>query len=273
MVSLLSTDHRRSSELELLGGLAARDPLALAEAYHRTAGAAASCAARLLGKPDEEEALLRGVYADLWATPPEEGPLEAWVRRRCFTLAAQHLREQGRPPASPSARVLLPELAAPPAGRTRVDAAERLLAQLEDRARCALVRAHDQGVASPEQPDPEAAAALDQALEVLGGPPLPEEDGAAVAPVPRLADWVLGLLEPAAAAELAVAVTQRPDWALRARLLRRGRRRMEGLPPHPDMGHRVLVAVLTDRAVVPDAAGEGERKPRRKRGKRGLGRG
>jgi len=243
MLSVVTLDHRRSTEHQLCEALAAGDPLALAEAYHRTSGAAHAAARRLLGQADEVEALLRRTYSALWSAPPADAGLEGWVRRTGFALAAEHLSDQGRAPAAPSSAVLLADVtagAAPP----RSDPIEGTLAGLDQRARCALVRAHDAGVASLQQPDPEAAAALEQALEALAGPPLPDEEGAAG--VPGLADWVLGLAEPAPAAALAAGVTERREWAARARLLRRGRRRLEGLPPHPDLGHRVLVAVLTD---------------------------
>lgn len=278
MLSVARLDHRRSTEQRLCQALATGDPLALAEAYHRTSGAAHAAARRLLGQPDEVEALLRQTYATLWSGPPADAGLEGWVRRTGFALAVEHLRGR-RPPAAPSAAVLLAEVA----GAVTVglgDPVERALAGLDQRARCALVRAHDAGIASPQQPDPEAGAALEQALEALAGPALPDEQGVAV--VPGLADWVLGLAEPAAAGALAAGVAERREWAARARLLRRGRRRLEGLPPHPDLGHRVLVAVLTDvpaglrapldlgPAPAPADDGVTEKKGRRRRGPGGA---
>ena len=62
--------------------------------------------------------------------------------------------------------------------------------------------------------------------------------------MPQLGDWVLGLLPADAAASLAADVAARPECTTLAKALRRGRRRLEGLPPTPDMGQRVLVTVL-----------------------------
>jgi len=249
MLSVAMLDHRRSTEQQLCEALAAGIPLALAEAYHRTSGAAHAAARRLVGPPDEVEALLHRTYTALWSEPPADAALEGWVRRTGFALATEHLRERQRPPAAPSSTVLLADIPVA-AAAPRHDPVEGVLAGLDQRARCALVRAHDAGVASAQQQDPEAGAALEQALEALAGPALRDEEG--LGGVPGLADWVLGLAEPTAAAALAAGVAERRDWAARARLLRRGRRRLEGLPPHPDLGHRVLVAVLTQ---VPHALG------------------
>ncbi|MDQ3538998.1 MAG: hypothetical protein M3415_09425, partial [Actinomycetota bacterium] len=81
-----SPDYRRADERGVVAGLRQRDPLALAEAYHRSVPAAYACARRLLGSSDDVEALLRTVYAELWASPPDGAGLEGWVRARCFDL-------------------------------------------------------------------------------------------------------------------------------------------------------------------------------------------
>lgn len=244
MLSVDVPDHRRSSEPELLDALRSRDPLALAEAYHRSIAAAHACARRLLATSAEIEGLLRAVYMELWSEPPLGEALEAWVRGRCFALAAGHLRAQGRPAASPSTALLLPDLGAPDV--RYLDVAERALADLEETPRMALLLAHDRGVASVRQEIPDADAALSSALETLAGPePAGEAATEDCADLPLLADWSLGLVEPQRAGEIAAAVAARPGCAARARTLRRGRRRLEGLPPTPDMGQRILVMVLT----------------------------
>lgn len=312
-------DHRRSSERDLLAALQARDPLALAEAYYRTVGAANACARRLLGPGPETEALLRAVYRRLWQEPPGEGPLEGWVRVHSFALAAEYLRSIGRPAASASSAALLPDLGVPE--HPLADPAEELLTALDAEARAIVLRAHDRGMTT-DQGDPGTAAALERALMALAGPvaaPVADAAPDAVAtmeatgddadeptpappPGPRLGDWTLGLLAPEEAGAVAVAVLGDPALGVRAHTLRRGRRRLEGLPPGSDVGQRVLAAILaplvTPLGAVPDVdvpeAGpdapqaqvadgaepeapeeETEEKPsrRRRRGKaRGLGR-
>lgn len=236
MSPALTFDHRRSAEPTLVQALHAREPLALAESYHRTAGAAHACARRLLGAADEVEALLYRVYRELWERPPVGEPLEGWVRAAAHRFGAGYLRARGRPPAAPSLAVLLPELRTLPP--PSCDSAERVLAGLLPRVRHALVRAHDAAIPSWEQDDAEAA--LDAALLALAG----EGPADAGEPVPLLADWALGLLAPDEAAAVEATVAREPRQAARARLLRRGRLRIEGLPPHPDMGQRVLVTIL-----------------------------
>ena len=248
-------DHRRATDGELLEALRRRDPLALAEAYHRTIPAAHAVARRVLSSSAEVEAVLRDVYSQLWESPPADAALEAWVRSRCFTIAAEDLRERDAAPASPSLTVLLPEL--PRAEVRYLDAAERALADLSDSQRRVLLHAHDKGVVTEEQDTPDAGAALVGALLALAGP----EPGADVvdpelcADLPLLGDWILGLLPPERAEEVADQVAGRSECATLAKALRRGRRRLEGLPPTPDMGQRVLVVVLAGApAPVPAAA-------------------
>ena len=248
-------DHRRATDSELLAALHRRDPLALAEAYHRTISAAHAVARRVLSSTVEVEAVLREVYAQLWAAPPDGAALEGWVRTRCFTTAADDLRERDTAPASPSLTLLLPEL--PRAEVRYLDAAERALAELDDGQRRVLLQAHDKGVTTEEQDTADAGAALVDALLALAGP---EPGATAVDPqlcadLPLLGDWVLGLLPPARADEVAAQVAARPECGAVAKALRRGRRRLEGLPPTPDMGQRVLVVVLAGApAPVPAAA-------------------
>lgn len=260
-------DHRRATEEELLTALRERDPLALAESYHRTIPAAHATARRLLSASAEVEALLREVYSELWSSPPEHTGLEGWVRSRCFTIASEDLRDRDAPPASPSLTTLLPELPRPEV--RYLDAAERALAELDDAQRRALLLAHDKGVPSEEQDADGAAMSLIDALLALAGP----EPGAdppqpqACADVPQLGDWVLGLLPADRAASIAAEVAARPECGGVAKAMRRGRRRLEGLPPTPDMGQRVLVTVLAGApapmpavapvgaAAVPGAAG------------------
>jgi DNA-directed RNA polymerase specialized sigma24 family protein len=254
-------DHRRATDAELLAALGRRDPLALAEAYHRTIPAAHAVARRLLSSSAEVEAVLRDVYSQLWTSPPDDVALEAWVRSRCFATAADDLRERDAAPASPSLTAVLPEL--PRAEVRYLDAAERALAELGDAERRVLLEAHDKGVPTHEHGSADAGEALAAALLALAGP----EPGAGTvdpqlcADLPGLGDWVLGLLPPARADEVADQVAKRSECSALAKALRRGRRRLEGLPPTPDMGQRVLVVVLAGApapvpAVAP-AAGAG----------------
>ena len=237
-------DHRRASEEDLVAALQRRDPLALAEAYHRTIPSAHAVARRLLSASAEVEALLREVYSQLWSSPPGGVSLEGWVRARCFAAAADDLRERDAAPASPSLTAVLPELPRPE-GRY-LDAAERALADLADEQRRALLLAHDKGVSTEEQNVPNASMSLVEALLALAGPEPGSDvpDPSACANVPLLGDWVLGLLPPGRAAAVAQEVAARPECTMLAKALRRGRRRLEGLPPTPDMGQRVLVVVL-----------------------------
>lgn len=237
-------DYRRSREADLLAGLRSKDPLALAESYHRTSAAAHACARRLLGGARAAEALMEAVYSELWASPPEAARLESWVRSRCFRIGAAHLREVGEPPAAPSLVALLPGLPEPE--HASLDAAEQALADLPESTRLALLLAHDQGVPATVQDDPGAVPALDRALIALAGPGEGTEEATAqsCADLVDLADWTLGLLDAEHAARIAAEVAERPPCAARSRALRRGRRRIEGLPPAPDMGQRILAAVL-----------------------------
>ncbi len=260
-------DHRRSSESDLVQALRARDSLALAEAYHRTIAAAHACARRLLASSSYVEALLRAAYAELWAQPPQDAPLEGWIRARCFELGTQHLRERGAAPASPSLAGLVDDLPAPQV--RYLDVAERALADLDPAQRRALLLAHDCGVSTAEQEDdgaPEAlrrgllslAAAAPSSIEVLESPGGADVD-ADCSDLAELGDWVLGLVPPQRAGEIDDAVAARPECAELSRTLRRGRRRLEGLPPTPDMGQRVLAVVLADApAAAPQAAAPGE---------------
>jgi DNA-directed RNA polymerase specialized sigma24 family protein len=251
-------DHRRATEQDLLVALRAKDPLALAETYHRTIPAAHATARRLLSSSTEVEALLRAVYSELWDAPPTDTGLEGWVRARCFALASEDLRERDAAPASPSLTVLLPELPRPEV--RYLDAAERALSELTDEQRRALLLAHDKGVPTAEQNAEEAPGALVEALLALAGPEPgsdpPQPD--ACADMVQLGDWVLGLLPADAATAVAADVAARPECTTLAKALRRGRRRLEGLPPTPDMGQRVLVTVLAGapaplRAAAPAA--------------------
>jgi len=247
-------DHRRDSDAELVDALRARDPLALAEAYHRTVPAAHAVARRLVGTSNEVEALLRAVYAELWEAPPIGEALEGWVRGRAFAVAAGHLRAAGRAAASPSAALLLPDLPRPEV--RYLDVAERAIAELAESERRALVLAHDRGVPTEHHDDLTAGAALQRALDALAGPEPGQSGGDAAGcdDLPLLADHVLGLVEPLRADEVAAAIAGRPGCGGRARTLRRGRRRLEGLPPTPDAGQRVLVTVLSAAPGVPASA-------------------
>jgi DNA-directed RNA polymerase specialized sigma24 family protein len=255
-------DYRFSSEPVLLDALRSRDALAFAEACHRTLPAAHACARRLLSRAADAEALLRTVYLELWTSPPQsrlpgapqgagQGTgLERWIRTRCFELAAEELREAGSAPAAPSVAALLPGVPAP--GSPRLDATERMLAALPEAERLAVVRAHDAGIPPAEQDDPQAAPALERGLIALAAPGRddPTEAPAGIGP---LADWVLGLADPDRAGAVERAVSADAAVSTYARLLRRGRSRLEGLPPAPDLAPRVLAAALA--GVAPRAVG------------------
>lgn len=244
-------DHRRATEADLVTALRNRDPLALAEAYHRTIPAAHAAARRLLSGSSEVEALLRQVYTELWADPPHDVALEGWIRSRCFAIAADDLRERDAAPASPSLTALLPELPRPEV--RYLDAAERALADLDAEQRRALLLAHDRGLPTTQHDEDDAERSLTAALLALAGPE-PGNDSLDIdgcADVPTVGDWVLGLLPPPEATSVAERVAARPECTALAKALRRGRRRLEGLPPTPDMGQRVLVVVLAGSPVAP----------------------
>lgn len=245
-------DHRRSSQEQLLQALRERDALALAEAYHRTIAAAHACARRLLSSSSHVEALLRAVYAELWAQPPGDEPLEGWIRARCFELGTAHLGEHGMAPASPSVAELVPELPTPDV--RHLDAAERALSHLDPAQRRTVLLAHDRGVPAGEQDDDAAPEALLEALVALAaaGPGSGEDPGADPGgawecwDLADLGDWALGLVDAERADDLEKALADRPECAELSRTLRKGRRRLEGLPPTPDMGQRILAVVLAD---------------------------
>lgn len=251
MVGANESDYRHSSEPELLAGLRAGHPLALAEAYHRTVAGVHAAARRLLGSPRDVEELLSSLYGQLWTEPPQEPPLEGWLRARSFSLGSAQLRARGVAPASASLGPLLPDLPRPSVGS---DALERELAELDETERRALVLAFDQGQASLHQDQDGAPAALDLALRTLAGPDPPGDEAEAWSSpcrdVEGLADWTLGLLGRQQGEAIGSAVAERADCHARARRLRRGRRRLEGLPPPPDVGQRVIARVLSPQVTT-----------------------
>lgn len=251
MVGASESDYRHSTEPELLAGLRAGQPLALAEAYHRTVAGVHAAARRLLGSPRDVEDLLTSLYGQLWTDPPEEPPLEGWLRQRSFSLGSAQLRARGVAPASASLGPVLPDLPRPSVGS---DALERELAELDEAERRALIAAFDQGQASLHQDHAGAPAALDLALRTLAGPDPPGDEAQAWSSpcrdVEGLADWTLGLLGREQGEVIGTAVAERADCHARARRLRRGRRRLEGLPPPPDVGQRIVARVVASRPRV-----------------------
>lgn len=251
MVAANESDYRHSSEPELLAGLRAGHPLALAEAYHRTVAGVHAAARRLLGSPRDVEELLSSLYEQLWTEPPQEPPLEGWLRARSFSLGSASLRARGVAPASASLSPLLPDLPRPSVGS---DALEQELAELDETERRALTAAFDQGQASLHQEQAGAPAALDLALRTLAGPDPPGDEAQAWSSpcrdVEGLADWTLGLLGREQGEAIGNAVAERADCHARARRLRRGRRRLEGLPPPPDVGQRVIARVLSRQGLT-----------------------
>jgi len=248
-----SADHRRASEAELLAAVGGRDPLALAEAYHRVGAAAYASARRLVGSATEAEAVLRGVFGTLWDRPPSDVPLEGWARAHAHALGVERLMAASRPAASPSAAELVPELG--PAQSRRPDVVEQALIGLEERDRRALVLAHDHGVPAHRQGHG-AGRALVRALTVLAGPDPRGDEDAGCDDQEGLGDWVLGLLPAGDAEAVHARVAARSGCADLVRTLRRGRRRLEGLPPTADAGQRILVAVVAGLPVpAPRTAG------------------
>lgn len=244
-------DFRRASEPELLDAIRGGEGLALAEAYHRVVPAAHAVARRLMAGATEVEDVLLEVFTQLWETPPAGAPLEGWTRRTTWGVAADLLRRGGTSPSSPSASGLLPDLPAPDV--RFLDAAERAIGELPDDERRALLLAHDKGVATDAQ-DPGAGQALVRALLSLAGPETSSADRAALHEdgcddLVGLGDWCLGVADSATAAAVEEAIASRPGCAARSRAVRRGRRRVEGLPATPDMGQRILVTILTSSAV------------------------
>lgn len=235
------TTYRRSGEPELYEALARRDPLALAEACSRTLPVAYAVGRRYLPSTDLD-ALLHSLYDQLWNDPPRDVPLERWVRSRCSGLALAELRSSGSAPASPSVRTIAPDL--PDPSLPYLDTTERTLGSLDEPARRALLQAHDEGVPSGEQDAPDAAQSLVRALRALADPEGGDEAEADVEADGRLADWVFGLLPSDEAAALEREISGDPVRTSRTQVLRRGRRRIEGLPPTPDLGPRLIAAVL-----------------------------
>jgi DNA-directed RNA polymerase specialized sigma24 family protein len=239
------TDHRGTDDARLVRAVADGDAIALAEAYHRTVTAAHACARRMLASPVEIEALLRAVYSELWEDPPVDRALEGWIRDRCFTLGTGYLRQRGLSAHSPSLAAWTSGLEADPhAGGS--DALERMIAELTDQQQAALVRAHDQGIRTADQEDPQAGPALQHALLVLASPLTDDERHAAemCSSGVALANWMFGLLPPHEAAAVPGTAAEPTPCGRLASVLRRARRRFEPLPPTPDLGHRVLASVL-----------------------------
>lgn len=240
-------DFRRAHESVVLDALAAGHPLALAETYHRSVPAAHAVARRLMSNAEAVEQLLLDVYQQLWDSPPSSGPVEGWVRRATWAKGVETLRLGSTAPNSPSAAGLLPDLPAP--NVRFLDAAERAIAELPDDERRALLLVHDKGVPTTAQ-ESGTADALSRALINLAGPETSTGDRAALhedgcGDLAGLGDWCLGVAGAREEAAVLTAIDSRPGCAAKARAVRRGRRRIEGLPATPDMGQRILVTVLT----------------------------
>jgi len=240
------TDHRGTDDARLLSAVADGDAIALAEAYHRTVTAAHACARRMLASPVEIEALMRAVYSDLWEDPPVDTSLEGWVRARCFNLGAGYLRQRNLRAPSSSLAAYTSGVEADP-HQSSNDSLERIIAELTDKQREALVRAHDQGIRTAEQDDAEAGWSLLHALLVLASPLTDDERHAAemCSSGVALANWIFGLLPPHEASTVPGTAAEPTPCGRLAGVLRRARRRFEPLPPTPDLGHRVLASVLS----------------------------
>lgn len=240
-------DHRRSSDEALAAALGRREALALAEMVSRTLPVAHAVARRMVATA-EIEPLLVELYADLWERPITDGVLEAQIRHRCYALARERLHESGAAPVSPSVRTLEPDL--PESSQSYLDTTERMLAALDEQDRRVLLRAHDQGVPAVEQDVEDAPERLIRALRALGQG---EEDTEHPAWDRRLGDWVLGLVPIDDGQTLDQLVRREPDREPLVRALRRGRRRVEGLPPAPDLAPRLVAVVLSGIPAAPPA--------------------
>lgn len=239
------TDHRGTDDARLVHAVADGDAIALAEAYHRTITAAHACARRLLASPVEIEALLRAVYSELWDEPPVDEALEGWVRARCFNLGTGYLRQRNLRAPSGSLAAWTSGIEADEQHSSN-DTLERMIAELTDQQQKSLVLAHDQGIRTAEQDDPQAGVALQHALLVLASPLTDDERHAAemCSSGVALANWIFGLLPPHEAATVPGTSAEPTPCGRLAGVLRRARRRFEPLPPTPDLGHRVLASVL-----------------------------
>jgi DNA-directed RNA polymerase specialized sigma24 family protein len=251
------TDHRGTDDARLLSALADGDAIALAEAYHRTITAAHACARRLLASPVEIEALMRAVYSDLWEEPPVDTSLEGWVRARCFTLGAGYLRQRHLRAPSPSLARFTSGIEAD--GHGGNDTLEQMISDLTEQQQAALVRAHDQGIRTTDQDDPDAGWSLLHAMLALASPLTDDERHAAemCSSGVALANWTFGLLPPHEAATVPGTAAEPTPCGRLAGVLRRARRRFEPLPPTPDLGHRVLASVLGNGAARQPAQAPG----------------
>lgn len=234
-------DARDLTAVELLDAVGRHEPLALTEVYHRSVTAAHAVARRLMNDSDQIEQALTKVYAKLWADRPQGVSLEGWVRATSWAVGVETLTAAHQAPVSPSAAAFLPDLPAPD---TRfIETAERAIADLNDGQRRALLLAHDQGVPTVEQGGLDATRTLVQALVALAGADEVIDEQILTA-YPAIGDWAMGNATPAQ--EEAIKAAMETDKALDelGRTLRRGRRRIEGLPATPDMGARILVSIL-----------------------------
>lgn len=256
MADAPAPELRTTGDREVLGHLAAGSPLALAEVLARTLPVAAAVLRRMLPAPTLEPAL-DAVYRSLWEAPPDpdhpetSGPLLRLARARAFDVGLARLQACGAGPVAPSVRAAAPDL--PASEPAYLDATERRLGALDEPARRAVVLAHDRGLPSDAQDDRDAGRALVHGLLAVADA---EDEVFAPADLDRRAgDLVLGLLDPAEAAEVAASLddpSHGPDPEL-VRALRRGRRRLEGLPPAAEVGLRLLATLLAGAAPRPSA--------------------
>lgn len=238
---------------ELLEAVNQHQPLALTEAYHRTVSAAHAVVRRLLNDSDKIEEVLTRVYSRLWAERPTNVPLEGWARAATWDIGSEVLHRDQLAPVSPSVSEQLSDLPAPDS--RFVDTAERAINELADDERAALLRAHDQGVATVEQADANAAEHLVNALVRLAGAEVDEAvDAELVRKYPGIADWAMGTASPTTVQTIETGIEDDPALAELSRTLRRGRRRIEGLPATPDMGARILVSILAVTSETPTPA-------------------
>ena len=177
----------------------------------------------------------RAVYSDLWEEPPTDTSLEGWVRARCFNLGAGYLRQRHLQAPSPSLARYTSGIDAD--GHGGNDTLEQMISELTEQQQAALVRAHDQGVRTSEQDDPDAGWSLLHAMLALASPLTDDERHAAemCSSGVALANWTFGLLPPHEATLVPGTPAEPTPCGRLAGVLGRARRRFEPLPPTPDL--------------------------------------
>ncbi len=239
-----------NSETALLAGVRERDVLSLVELFHRTLPAVHAVARRMVGDLPHVERLLACVYKELWTAPPEDGPVTAWLRARCFQTATQDLQVRDGVAGTPSTAAVLQQSTSVRSSRSS-SPVERTLAEMSDTERMALLLAHDCGVPADDQEPADAATHVTSALIRIAEPDA-DVDASQWQPLyDRVGEWTLGVLSADQADSVAAAVAASDDLAAHAERVRRGLRRLEGLPPSSLTSQRVIAQVFASSAAEP----------------------